>query len=81
MFLTYFNYTSPKRKERLEELGMQLFAALERSAAAVNAVVEDAKQRGLDRKEFARELQSRISNKDPRTFTSLLPCYFNNLNI
>jgi RNA ligase len=53
------------RKQKIEEFGIKLMAALEQRAAEINAVVEDAKKRGLTKKEFVDEMnQKNAGNGD-----------------
>jgi hypothetical protein len=60
-FSTYSNwifYCRPNRKQKIEEFGIKLMAAIEKRAEEVNKVVEDAKKRGLTKKEFVDELNN-----------------------
>lgn len=68
---------SEKRRLKLEEYGMKLWQALERSANRISEVVEEAKKRELDRRDFVTEIQQRAEKGDDKMITKdLLGIYY-----
>jgi len=57
-----------KRRERMEKFAADLFLAIDRSAKKIQAVVDDAKQRGIEKKQFVAEISKRLDDNDPAIF-------------